>query len=130
MLRRKQLQNFRHQELQELVSKIILFYTWIIDFCEINLLSPCIGEGTFSVLLGKPLIPNTAWKVFLFGVILVRIFLHSDWIRKDTPCSVRIRENTDQNNSECEHFLRSESLRDNISGYMFYECYQFGNNQK
>ena len=26
----------------------------------------------------------TAWKVFVFGVILVRIFLHSNWIRSDT----------------------------------------------
>ena len=37
---------------------------------------------------------NTAWKVSVFGVLLVRIFLgvflvrifpHSDWIRRDTP---------------------------------------------
>ena len=27
---------------------------------------------------------HTAWKVFVFGVILVRIFPHSDWIRRDT----------------------------------------------
>ena len=27
----------------------------------------------------------TAWKAFALGVSLVRIFLHSDWIRKDTP---------------------------------------------
>ena len=26
----------------------------------------------------------TAWKVFVFGVFLVRIFPHSDWIRRDT----------------------------------------------
>ena len=26
----------------------------------------------------------TAWKVFVFGVFLVRIFLHSDWIRRYT----------------------------------------------
>ena len=26
----------------------------------------------------------TAWKVSIFGVILARIFLHSDWIRRDT----------------------------------------------
>ena len=40
----------------------------------------------------------TAWKMFVLGVILVRIFPHSD----------RIRENTDQNSSEYVHFLRSE----------------------
>ena len=27
---------------------------------------------------------HTAWKVSVFGVILVRIFPHSDWIRRDT----------------------------------------------
>ena len=27
----------------------------------------------------------TGWKVSVFGVILVRIFPHSDWIRWDTP---------------------------------------------
>ena len=27
---------------------------------------------------------NTAWKVSIFGVFLVRIFPHSDWIRWDT----------------------------------------------
>ena len=32
----------------------------------------------------------TAWKVSVFGVILVRIFPHSDWMRRDT----------DQNNSQ------------------------------
>ena len=27
---------------------------------------------------------HTAWKMSVFGVILVRIFQHSDWIRRDT----------------------------------------------
>ena len=27
---------------------------------------------------------DSAWKMFVFGVILARIFLHSDWIRRDT----------------------------------------------
>ena len=55
----------------------------------------------------------TAWKVSVFGVILIRIFAYSDWIRRDTeyqsicPYSVQMRENTDQNNSEYGHFLRS-----------------------
>ena len=43
-----------------------------------------------------------------FGVFLVRIFPYSDWIRRDTEYSVRIRENTDQKNSEYGHFSRSE----------------------
>ena len=41
--------------------------------------------------------PNTAWKKSVFGVILIRIF----------PYSVRMRENTDQNNYEYGHFSRS-----------------------
>ena len=28
----------------------------------------------------------TAWRVSVFGVILVRIFPHSDWTRRDTQC--------------------------------------------
>ena len=40
-------------------------------------------------------------KMFVFGVTLVHVFLHSDWIRRDT------RENIDQNNSEYGHFSRS-----------------------
>ena len=55
------------------------------------------------------------WKVSVFWVILVLIFPHSDWIRRDTPYlfvsispySVQIRENADQSNSEWGHFLRS-----------------------
>ena len=57
---------------------------------------------------------STAWKVSVFGTILVRIFPHSDliWrdtsdlIRRDIPYSIRMRESTDQNNSEYGHFLR------------------------
>ena len=45
-------------------------------------------------------------KVPVFAVILVRIFPHSDWIRRDTEYSVQMRENVDQNNSEYGHFLR------------------------
>ena len=40
-------------------------------------------------------VSSTAWKVSVFGVILVRfsrIFPHSDWIRIDTY-SIRMREN-------------------------------------
>ena len=52
-----------------------------------------------------------AWKVYVFRVVLVRIFQHLDWIRKDTDSismySVRMRENADQNNSEYGYFLRS-----------------------
>ena len=51
-------------------------------------------------------------KVSVFGVFLVRIFPHSDWIRRDTklvsPYSVWMRENTDQKNSKYEKFSRSD----------------------
>ena len=47
---------------------------------------------------------NAARKVSLFGVILVRIFPHSDGIRR----AVRMPENADQNNLEYGNFLRSE----------------------
>ena len=53
----------------------------------------------------------TAWNVSVFGVILVSIFPHSDWIRRDadiTPCSYPMRENVDQNNSEYGHLLCSD----------------------
>ena len=61
----------------------------------------------------------TMWKVSVFGVILVHIFPHSDWIRRDTvhlspisPYSVRMRENKDQNNSEYGQFLHSDRKAD------------------
>ena len=44
---------------------------------------------------------DTAWKVSVFGVILVRI----------SPYSVWMRENTDHNNSKYGHFLRSVMLK-------------------
>ena len=53
----------------------------------------------------------TVSKVFAFGVILVHIFLHSDWIRRDTSYlsvfSPNAAKNKHQNNSEHKHFLRS-----------------------
>ena len=56
----------------------------------------------------------------IFGVILVCIFQHSDWIGEKlriSPHSVQMLENTDQNNSEYGHFLRSYiSLRHLLKG--------------
>ena len=37
----------------------------------------------FSSAVLKKIAKNTEWKVSVFGVILVRIFPHSDWIRGD-----------------------------------------------
>ena len=57
----------------------------------------------------------------VFGVILVRIFPHSDWMRRDTEdLSVFILnygkcgKNADQKNSKYGHFLRSVIERYNI----------------
>ena len=53
----------------------------------------------------------------VFQVILVRIFPHSEWIRRDTeysPYSVRMREIADENNSAYGHFLDSAKDESNI----------------
>ena len=42
----------------------------------------------------------------VFGVILVRLFSHSYWIRRDTLS----RENGDQNNFEYEHHTHSDTI--------------------
>ena len=59
--------------------------------------------------------------VFVFGVILVQFFPHSDWIRRDaelrsiSPYSVQMRENADQNNSEYGHFSYSVSFNEHVN---------------
>ena len=47
---------------------------------------------------------------------LVRIFMHSDWIQSISPYSVRMRENTDQKNSEYGQFSCS-------GRYNFAQCF-------
>ena len=72
-----------------------------------------------SIFLSIIYIPRrfTAWKVSVFGVILVRISLHLDWIQRDTPyLSVfspnarKCGKNTDQNTSKYGHILRSRDF--------------------
>ena len=61
-----------------------------------------------------------AWKVSVFGVLLVRIFPHSDWIQRDI---VRMLVNTDKKNSKYGHFSRSvmrEPFFSNILLSMFF----------
>ena len=53
---------------------------------------------------------TTAWKVSVFGIILVRIFPQSDL--RIFPYSVQMRENANQNNSEYRHFLRSVLIKE------------------
>ena len=108
-------------EIQNILGGILLFkYLKKINFREINFtgISFCgckfwhiylefifadgeiliISRG-FSFVIARYLIFTssktiTAWKVSVFGVILVRIFPHSDWIGRDTsisPYLVRMR---------------------------------------
>ena len=56
----------------------------------------------------KQLMRNIAWKVSVLGVILVRIFLHSEKVTPYLSVLSPNTENADQNNSEYGHFLRSE----------------------
>ena len=51
----------------------------------------------------------TSLKESMFGVFLVRIFLHLDWIL--SPYSVRMLENTDHKNPEYGNFSRSDSFK-------------------
>ena len=55
---------------------------------------------------------DTAWKVSVFRIILVRIFPHSDWIQTDTEYLSLNVGKYGQNNSEYGHFLRS--VKDDI----------------
>ena len=66
---------------------------------------------------------HTAWEVSVFGVLLVCIFPHSDWIRRDnqyiSPYSVRMRKNPDPKNAKCGHISRSDSLLENKTFFDF-----------
>ena len=53
---------------------------------------------------------KTLRQKYPYSEFLVRIFSHSEWIRKDTEYSLRMRENTDHKNSEYRHFSRSENV--------------------
>ena len=55
---------------------------------------------------------STAWKVTVFGVILVHIFPDSDWI-------FRMGENADQNNSEYGHFTQCRVLEKDFTLIIF-----------
>ena len=58
----------------------------------------------------------TAWKVPVFGVILVHIFPHSDWIRGDTPYLSVFSSNTEKCGPQ---YLRIRTL--------FTQCYLYLN---
>ena len=74
-------------------------------------------SGTASweefMIKSAKVISDKALKVSVFGIILVRIFSHLDWMRRDTEYLSVFSPNagnTDQNNSEYGFFLRSERL--------------------
>ena len=58
-------------------------WRWLTFTCSHKLLSL-----RFKITL---IAASTAWKMSVFGVILVCIFPHSDWIRGATPWSLRIQ---------------------------------------
>ena len=59
-----------------------------------NLIGPCFIGGRV----------NTAWKVSIFWVFLVRILAHLEWILGISPYSVWMQENTDQKTSNTDNF--------------------------
>ena len=73
-------------------SAFILFLFIVIytkDNFKIKARSTMLSLQIFRVLEDL----NTAWKVFVFGVILVRIFPHLDWIRRDSSYFSEFSEN-------------------------------------
>ena len=90
----------------ELINSLI--YPWIISvtfFIVFNVFWKL--YGVYRILNNISRLIYTTWKVSVFGIILVRIFPHSDWIRRDTPYLSVFSPNADQNNSEHAHFSRS-----------------------
>ena len=107
------------------ISQLLILYilSWrILPVCSVH--NPIWHPETLSFQI----MPSTAWKVSVFGVIPVRIFpafSHtrteygeirsiSDWIRRDTeylsvfsPNAGKCGKNADRNNSEYGLFLRS-----------------------
>ena len=67
-------------------------------------------DNRFIDIILKYRVRNTAWKVSVFGVFLVRIFPNLDWMRRNTEYSIRMRENKNQKSSEYGPFSRSAML--------------------
>ena len=84
------------QKIMGVIKKILIAKFWlVIQISETNQNS---GKSDFQLVVNLWKYSVTAWKVYVFGVFLVRIFPHFDWIRRDTETSkysVRIRENAD-----------------------------------
>ena len=86
-----------------------------------------------SRLRTESTIPHFVKRVYIFGVFLVLIFLHSDWIRRDriSPSSVRMKENMDQHNSKYGHisfsavFIPEYAVKENRCYGIFYAVNDF-----
>ena len=91
-----------------------------IDFLFVKNFIEKLPSASFKVLVyqkylgpGSPLKSYnfTAWKVSVFGVILARIFPHSDWLRRDTEYLSVFSPNAGkyrpEKNSVYGHFSRS-----------------------
>ena len=65
---------------------VLLNYHWILIGFILNFLKNLLAIQRSLVNYQRYWrIPYTAWKVSVFGVFLVRIFPHLDWIRRDAP---------------------------------------------
>ena len=71
----------------DFISKLYKVYTW----------------ANYFQSAGPKYESDTSSKASVFGDILFRIFPHLERLRI-SPYSVRMRQNTDQNNSKYEHF--------------------------
>ena len=86
---------------------------WYMSMCVFFWLNKFSGFFIGSILeTGTSTKANTAWKVSVFPVILVRTFPHLDsiWRLDISSYSVQMRKNADQNNAEYGHFLCSVKL--------------------
>ena len=87
---------FCRRPARNFIKKETLTQAFSCEFCEISkniffkedLWTSASGNADICTLsigyLQKKLI-DTAWKVSVFGVFLVRISPHLDWMRRDTP---------------------------------------------
>ena len=98
-------------------SKLIAINISKSDVCITNFKSTTV----FNIAL------YSVWKVFVFGVFLVRIFPHSDWVRKDTPYLCvsaylgQMRENaTTKILNICTFYIVMTFVH--VSGFWFYQA--------
>ena len=90
-----------------IVVTVTIFDTVFFLFSDLNHNGKNFKWATISWVADSLLLRRSLKTITVFGVFLVSIFQHSNWIRRDTPYSVRMRENKYQKNSEYRHFSRS-----------------------